>query len=134
MNTTSNSSKTGMIMAMAFSVGMLLIGAGCESSSPGARSDAKLEAMAADEGAKLAGIFSVPAPNMDDISIEWGKISEYNNNDNYYRITIRDDLGNDESVRAHVRHEMFHAMTGLRDGEESMYHGVKIAGVVAWVD
>lgn len=134
MNVIKSSSKIAMITLIAACSLLMLAGAGCESSSPGARSDAKLEAIATEEGAKLAGVFSIPAPTMDDISIEWGKISEYNNTDNYYRITIRDDLGTDDAVRAHVRHEMFHAMTGLRDGEESMYHGVKIAGVVAWVN
>jgi hypothetical protein len=112
---------------------LALAGTGCESGSPGASSDSTLAGIAAEEGAALAGVFGIPQPNMDDISIEWGRLSEYNDTDNYYRITIREDLaGQDEALRCHVRHEMFHAMTGLRDGEELTYNGVRIAGVVAW--
>lgn len=112
---------------------MSVILSGCSNSDYGNRSDLVLEGIALEEGSSLAGVFNMPSPDMDEIYIGWGKISEYNNTDNYYRITIRDDLNSDDAIRAHVRHEMFHAMTGLRDGEELEYHGVKIAGVVAWV-
>lgn len=112
---------------------LAIVGAGCGAGTPGDRSDATLEGIAAEEGAMLAATFAIPVPNMDEITIEWGQYSEYNDTDNYYRITIREDLAdNYEALRAHVRHEMFHAMTGLRDGEEETYHGVRIAGVVAW--
>lgn len=107
--------------------------AGCGAGDPGDRSDPTLEAIAMEEGTELAAVFHIPEPDMNDITIEWGQVSEYNNTDNYYRVTIRRDLeGQDEALRAHVRHEMFHAMTGLRDGEEETFNGVRIAGIVAW--
>jgi hypothetical protein len=112
---------------------LALAAAGCEAGSPGARSDPVLAGIAAEEGSELAATFSIPEPNMDDISIEWGQVSEYNNTDNYYRIKIREDLaGQDEALRCHVRHEIFHAMSGLSDGEQESLNGVPIASVVAW--
>lgn len=133
MKTIPGSSKAAMLTLSALCSLLVLTGTGCESGSPGAHSDPMLEGIAAEEGARLAAVFSIPQPNMDDIDIEWGRFSEYTDTDNYYRIKIREDLaGQDEALRAHVRHEMFHAMTGLRDGEEEMYNNVKIAGVVAW--
>ena len=133
MTTIQKSQKAEMVKLTALCAFLALAGVGCESGSPGDRSDVTLEGIAAEEGAKLAGTFHIMPPNMDDITIEWGKFSEYDNTGNYYRITIREDLiGNDEGLRAHVRHEMFHAMTGLRDGEELTFNGVRIAGVVAW--
>ena len=112
---------------------LLLAGVGCESGSPGQNSDPGLAAIAAEEGAKLAAIFGIEPPDMDEIDIEWGARSQYNNTDNYYRILIREDIADNEDwLRAHIRHEMFHAMTGLRDGDEETFNGVLIASVVAW--
>lgn len=137
MSTNRRSSKVEMTALTVICSVLMIAGVGCETGtgSPGAGSDTVLKGMAIEEGARLAAVFHMPAPNMDDISIGWGAISEYSDNDNYYRITIREDLeGNEDALRRHVRHEMFHAMTGLRDGDQTSYHGVLIAGVVAWED
>lgn len=133
MTKTNRSPKAEMVTLAVLCAGLALACVGCGAGSPGDRSDAKLEAIAMEEGSGLAATFSMPVPDMDEISIEWGPVSEYNDTDNYYRIKIREDLaGQEDALRCHVRHEMFHAMTGLRDGDQTSYNGVVIAGVVAW--
>jgi len=132
MKNTNANSIAEMVEVASLSVLLLLTATGCGESAYDL-SDPILQGIALDEGDKLAAVFSLPQPNMDDIDIEWGPISECTLADKCPRIKIREDLkGQDAAVRCHVRHEMFHAMTGLQDGQQQYCNGVRIAGVIAW--
>lgn len=50
-------------------------------------------------------------------------------------ITIRRDLQDrPDAIAAHMRHEIFHAVSWLRDGETNEWRGVRISDWVAWED
>lgn len=62
--------------------------------------------------------------------VKWGEKSRYWSNG---IIEINESLkGDDGAVLSHMRHEVFHAITGMADYSGSHFNGVEIASKVPW--
>jgi hypothetical protein len=67
-----------------------------------------------------------------EIPVKWGDLSRYWSNG---IIEINETLkGDEDAIQSHMRHEVFHAVTGLADGSAREYNGVVIASKIAWVN
>jgi hypothetical protein len=67
-----------------------------------------------------------------EIPVKWGELSCYWSNG---IIEIDEKLkGDEDAIQSHMRHEVFHAVTGLADGSAREYNGVVIASKIAWVN
>jgi hypothetical protein len=97
----------------------------CERSGAEA-SDEGLWQMAGEENVSLAAAFGVAPMRMESVTINWGAVSQADGR----CITINRDVMGGPFVRAHVREEVFHALSGLLDGAV-YYNGIRIRSVVA---
>lgn len=137
-----------LLARTALSIACMALPIGCENSgseedsmgSSGADSDAEfpsdptLLSVAHEQARYLAKVFALSEPNWDNFEIHWGCRSCIYPWDDWNLVTIdRHWQGNAEITRAHVRHELFHLMSGFWiNGTPEFCNGVRIADHVAW--
>lgn len=89
------------------------------------------------QGAKIEAVDYINAQfgtqaNADTINVQWGELSQCWVEPRL--IEINESLvGQPDAIRCHMRHEVFHAITGLHDGVIETFNGVRIADKIAWV-
>jgi len=109
--------------------GCVLFALGCEDSGRPQEPDL--------QGAKIEAVEYINSEfgthgNADTISVSWGDLSLCWVESMV--IEINDSLvGQPDAIRCHMRHEVFHALTGLYDGVVETFNGVRIADKIAWV-